>query len=74
MDVTWDPAKNKKNIDERQLPLSLGGLVLDDEMRIERHDKNHGNRTDGKQSEKPAGCFSWSIQSRGKYPILFLSV
>jgi uncharacterized DUF497 family protein len=41
MDVTWDPAKNKKNIDERQLPLSLGGLVLDDEMRIERHDKKH---------------------------------
>jgi uncharacterized DUF497 family protein len=39
MDVTWDSAKNKKNIAERQLPLSLGGLVLDDEMRIERHDK-----------------------------------
>ncbi len=41
MDVTWDPEKNKKNIAERQLPLSLGGLVLDDEMRIERHDKKH---------------------------------
>jgi len=41
MDVTWDSAKNKKNIAERQLPLSLGGLVLDDEMRIERHDKKH---------------------------------
>jgi uncharacterized DUF497 family protein len=41
MDVTWDTAKNQKNIAERQLPLSLGGLVLDDEMRIERHDKKH---------------------------------
>jgi len=41
MDVTWDAAKNQKNIAERQLPLSLGGLVLDDEMRIERHDKKH---------------------------------
>ena len=41
MDVTWDTAKNQKNIAERRLPLSLGGLVLDDEMRIERHDKKH---------------------------------
>ena len=41
MDVTWDTAKNQKNIDKRHLPLSLGGLVLDDEMRIERHDKEH---------------------------------
>jgi uncharacterized DUF497 family protein len=40
MDVTWDTAKNQKNIDGRQLPLSLGGLLLDDEMRIERHDKD----------------------------------
>jgi len=39
--VTWDSAKNKKNVAERQLPLSLGGLVLDDEMRIKRHDKKH---------------------------------
>jgi uncharacterized DUF497 family protein len=41
MDVTWDSAKNKKNIAERQLPLSICGSVLDDEMRIERHDKKH---------------------------------
>jgi uncharacterized DUF497 family protein len=41
MDVTWDAAKNQKNINERHLPLSLGGVVLDDEMRIERHDKEH---------------------------------
>ena len=41
MDVTWDTAKNQKNIAKRHLPLSLGGLVLDDEMRIERHDKEH---------------------------------
>ena len=41
MDVTWDSKKNQKNINERQLPLSLGGLVLDDEMRIERHDRKH---------------------------------
>ena len=41
MDVTWDTAKNQKNMDKRHLPLSLGGLVLDDEMRIERHDKEH---------------------------------
>ena len=41
MDVTWDPEKNQININKRKLPLSLGGLVLDDEMRIERHDKEH---------------------------------
>ena len=41
MDVTWDPVKNQTNINKRHLPLSLGGLVLDDEMRIERHDKEH---------------------------------
>ena len=41
MDVTWDPVKNLTNISKRHLPLSLGGLVLDDEMRIERHDKEH---------------------------------
>ena len=41
MDVTWDAEKNQKNIAERRLPLSLGGLVLDDELRIERHDKKH---------------------------------
>ena len=41
MDVTWDPIKNQTNINKRHLPLSLGGLVLDDEMRIERHDKEH---------------------------------
>ena len=41
MVVTWDAEKNHKNIAERQLPLSLGGLVLDDEMRIERHDRKH---------------------------------
>jgi len=41
MDVTWDAEKNKTNISKRHLPLSLGGLVLDDELRIERHDKEH---------------------------------
>ena len=41
MDVTWDDAKNRKNIAERELPLSLGGVVLDDAMRIERHDRRH---------------------------------
>ena len=41
MDVTWDEAKNQINLNKRHLPLSLGGLVLDDEMRIERHDKEH---------------------------------
>ncbi|MCL2270949.1 MAG: BrnT family toxin [Treponema sp.] len=41
MDVTWDDAKNQTNINKRHLPLSLGGLVLDDEMRIERHDDEH---------------------------------
>jgi len=41
MDITWDPAKNEININRRHLPLSLGGLVLDDEMRIERHDEEH---------------------------------
>jgi len=41
MDVSWDAEKNKVNISKRHLPLSLGGLVLDDELRIERHDKEH---------------------------------
>jgi uncharacterized DUF497 family protein len=41
MDVTWDAEKNQKNLNKRHLPLSLGGLVLDDEMRIERHDEEH---------------------------------
>ncbi|GHT67737.1 hypothetical protein FACS1894110_13800 [Spirochaetia bacterium] len=41
MDVTWDPAKNEKNIRERSLPFSLGGVVLDDIQRLERHDAEH---------------------------------
>jgi uncharacterized DUF497 family protein len=41
MDVTWDPEKNRKNINRRRLPLSLGGLVLDDLQRIERYDDEH---------------------------------
>ena len=41
MDVTWDDEKNRRNIAERDLPLSLGGVVLDDAMRIERHDRRH---------------------------------
>jgi len=41
MKVTWDTAKDRKNRSERQLPLSLGGVVLDDERRIERHDEEH---------------------------------
>ena len=41
MDVTWDAEKNQINLNKRHLPLSLGGLVLDDEMRIERHDEEH---------------------------------
>jgi uncharacterized DUF497 family protein len=41
MDVTWDSEKNRINIDRRHLPLSLGGLVLDDIQRIERHDDEH---------------------------------
>jgi uncharacterized DUF497 family protein len=41
MDVTWNTEKNLENIKKRHLPLSLGGLVLDDEMRIERYDKEH---------------------------------
>jgi uncharacterized DUF497 family protein len=41
MDVIWDPVKNADNIRRRRLPLSLGGLVLDDRQRIERHDDEH---------------------------------
>ena len=41
MIVTWDSEKNQTNINKRHLPLSLGSLVLDDEMRIERHDEEH---------------------------------
>ena len=43
MDVSWDFEKNQANISKRHLPLSLGGLVLDDEMRIERYDEEHSN-------------------------------
>jgi len=41
MKATWDITKNQRNIAKRQLSLSLGGLVLDDESRIERHDEEH---------------------------------
>jgi uncharacterized DUF497 family protein len=41
MDVTYDPRKNERNISLRRLPLSLGGVVLDDGQRIERHDDKH---------------------------------
>jgi len=41
--VTFDETKNQTNISIRGLPLSLGGLVLDDEMRIERHDEEHSD-------------------------------
>jgi uncharacterized DUF497 family protein len=41
MDVTYDPEKNQRNINLRRLPLSLGGVVLDDTLRIERHDVEH---------------------------------
>jgi uncharacterized DUF497 family protein len=41
MDVTWDPAKDRKNRNKRHLPLSLGGLVLDDDRRIECYDEEH---------------------------------
>jgi len=41
MKVTWDSEKNQRNINKRHLPLSLGGLVLDDVQRIERHDEEH---------------------------------
>lgn len=41
MDVRYDPEKNRRNIRLRRLPLSLGGMVLDDVMRIERHDEEH---------------------------------
>ncbi|GHV87590.1 hypothetical protein AGMMS50255_8860 [Spirochaetia bacterium] len=41
MDVTYDSKKNRKNVRLRRLPLSLGGVVLDDEERIERHDDAH---------------------------------
>jgi uncharacterized DUF497 family protein len=43
MVVTWDIDKNQININKRHLPLSLGSLVLDDEMRIERHDHEHAD-------------------------------
>jgi uncharacterized DUF497 family protein len=41
MDVQFDVEKNRRNINLRGLPLSLGGLVLDDSSRIERHDVEH---------------------------------
>ncbi|MDR0551750.1 MAG: BrnT family toxin [Spirochaetaceae bacterium] len=39
--VTWDSEKNRKNIEKHKLPLSLGGAVLDDFLRIERYDCEH---------------------------------
>jgi len=41
MKITWDSEKNQRNINKRRLPLSLGGMVLDDVRRIERHDEEH---------------------------------
>jgi uncharacterized DUF497 family protein len=41
MDVQYDSEKNRRNINLRRLPLSLGGMVLDDLQRIERHDDEH---------------------------------
>jgi uncharacterized DUF497 family protein len=41
MDVQYDSEKNQRNINLRRLPLSLGGLVLEDTQRIERHDFEH---------------------------------
>ena len=41
MDVQYDFEKNRRNINLRRLPLSLGGLVLDDTQRIERYDAEH---------------------------------
>ena len=41
MDIQFDSEKNQRNINLRRLPLSLGGLVLDDSQRIERYDVEH---------------------------------
>jgi uncharacterized DUF497 family protein len=41
VDITFDPDKNRKNIEKRKLPFSLASLVLDDMQRLERHDIEH---------------------------------
>jgi len=67
MDVTWDPEKNRKNIVERQLPLSLGGLVLDDEMRIERHDRKHSTPDEDRwQTIGKAGKVLFTVYTDGE--------
>ena len=65
MDVTWDTAKNQKNIDKRHLPLSLGGLVLDDEMRIERHDKEHSTSEQDRWQTRRKEVILWRERFTG---------
>jgi uncharacterized DUF497 family protein len=70
MDVTWDSAKNDDNIRRRRLPLSLGGLVLDDIQRIERHDDEHSTpREDRWQTIGLAGKLLFVVyEERGDMP------
>ena len=44
MTVTWDTVKNQINIKKRQLPLSLGSVVLNDPERIEKYDDKHSTK------------------------------
>ncbi|MDR1420391.1 MAG: BrnT family toxin [Treponema sp.] len=70
MDVAWDSEKNEKNIRRRRLPLSLGGLVLDDLRRIERHDDEHSTPEDDRwQTIGLAGKVLFTVYTeRGELP------
>jgi uncharacterized DUF497 family protein len=70
MDVTWDSEKNRTNINKRHLPLSLGGLVLDDLQRIERHDDEHSTPEEDRwQTIGLAGKVLFTVYTeRGKLP------
>lgn len=74
MDVTWDSEKDQKNINKRHLSLSLGGLVLDDERRIERHDEEHSTpeqdrwQTIGKAGKVLFTVYTEASQECGEIP------
>jgi uncharacterized DUF497 family protein len=70
MDVTWDYEKNRENIGKRHLPLSLGGLVLDDLQRIERYDDEHSTPEEDRwQTIGLAGKILFTVYSeQGELP------
>ena len=75
MDVTYDSEKNRRNINLRHLPLSLGGLVLEDTQRIERHDVTHSTpKEDRWQTIGLAGKLLFTVYIEGSEKPHIISV